>query len=111
LNCRFLNVIYLRSRCKATHFEDYISLRPRTFKEIKKKNMQKLVQHVNFARGFFRSGYVPYAPFEKSEYEVMSKVHLNLFWVHKSAKRVDFLHVLQNRRAELNGDNSTDYDI
>jgi hypothetical protein len=73
--------------------------------------MQKLVQHVNFARGFFRSGYVPYAPFEKSEYEVMSKVHLNLFWVHKSAKRVDFLHVLQNRRAELNGDNSTDYDI
>ncbi len=84
---------------------------PSVYNTVKQPPQKKFNQNVNFARGFFRSGYVPYAPFEKSEYEVMSKVHLNLFWVHKSAKRVDFLHVLQNRRAELNGDNSTDYDI
>jgi hypothetical protein len=70
--------------------------------------MEKSLTAFFATRGFFRSGYVPFAPFEKSEEEVLTIVYTNLFWVHKTAKTVAFIATFQAARRQKYGDNSID---
>jgi hypothetical protein len=69
---------------------------------------KKIANPFFVTRGFFRSGYVPFAPFEKSEEEVLTKVYTNLFWAHKTAKTVAFIATFQAARRQKYGDNSID---
>ncbi len=54
---------------------------------------------------------MPFNPSEKTESDVLKNVYENLFWVHKTAKKVNALRVLEEAVADIYGNNSADYSI